>query len=271
MKSLYESLYESILDIDGSTLDQKGIKALLTQYGIETKGTGKNTVVAGDINIYLNHNSNGEVVLRTSNTFDTPVDELASISSLFPDGATLQTVNSFLFRKNEVHLSELPKNIKIQKYEISSLESLDMLDAEVGSVDTTVIDYDLLHTPALNHMSKYTDTLYIHPGTFVHNISKYDSLVDIKNCSFKNIIWQYGVYGFGIVDKFKSSMTISKYLIDNGQNCNFARRIKTWLKNNPNTNLILSGSRMVFEKLTIKNDEVVATKITQREINKLIQ
>ena len=266
-----KSLYESILDMDDNILDKNGIKALLSQYGIETKGTGKNTVVADNIYIYLNHNSNGEVVLRTSNTYDTPVDELASISSLFPDGATLQTVNSFSFRKNEVRLSELPKNIKIQKYEISGLESLDMLDAEVGSVGTTVSDFDLLNTPALNHMSKYTDTLYIHPVTFSHRISSYDSLVDIKNCSFKNIIWRYGVYGFGIMDKFKSSMTISKYLIDNGQNCNFARSIKTWLKNNPNTNLILSGSRMVFEKLTLKNDEVVATKITQREINKLIQ
>ena len=273
--------------MDDNILDKNSIKILLSQYGIRTRGTGKNTTVIDKI--YLNRNSNGEVVPFTWDMDDNNVsaDDVVSFSTLFPDGATLTAVG-IMHDDELIRLSGLPKNINVQKFYIAGSQTLNMLDARVGAVVCNNAHDETLKTSSINNMSEYTDTLVIldcYP-TYNGGYKGFDDILSIKNCPFKNIVWQYGARVFGLKCPKKQTVSIQTYLnsetIDlngeplqkqylvelSGQTSQFAIRIKDWLKNNPNTDLFLSWG-VNFEKLTMNGDKLIATKTSQAEINKL--
>lgn len=283
-----KSLYESILDIDDTKLDKNSINAILTKYGIKTRGSGKNTVVT--TMIYLKYNDKKEVVPYTWSMYSAKVsaNDIPSFSELFPDGATLSAVGR-MYKDDEIALSELPKNIKVQMCYINSVSTMNILDVEVGSVCLNGDHNKLLKTSSLNNISRYTDTLkilQILPNT-MGIYTGYEDLLDIKNCPFKNIVMQYGARLFGLNPPRKQDVTIQKYLTydklekngeywisqysdPSGQKSEFAQKVKNWIENNPKTTLIMSWGEP-FEKVSMEGDKLVATKMSQAEINKLIK
>lgn len=268
-----KSLYESILGIDDDVLNKvsaETLKSLMTKYHIYTRGSGKNIVVTDSI--YLKRNSMGEVVPFTSHMYNEHIspDDVPTLSTFFPDGATLTSVDH-IYKEEVVHLSELPANIRVKRYYIDDKSVVDGLDVKVDEV-LIWIATECLEPSILKRISGYTDTLYLpYVGSDTKHFGK---LVSIKNCPLKNLVWPHGAKVFGLQTPQFRECTIYSYLnTDNltlkgefvigahnlsGQNSKFANKIKTWIKNNPKTNLIMSWGDK-FEKLTVKNNEVVAT------------
>lgn len=242
-----KSLYESILDVDDTELDDASRKLLFSQLELHVEGTGANTYV--DSMVIMKENAAGELCPWSSGMNS---EDIPSLIELFPQGCTISRA---LFAAelrykhlNKHKLSELAKHkIYIHHFDLDSKDCLDALDTKVDVVELTCQYGDVhLNNSTFKRISKYADAAivdYLGPGSGVD----YKKLINMQDCPLSILAIKGGMKMFGMKNFISSGFRkIPAFMKDNSdpqaEGYPVIDKIKTWMKNNPKTSLLTTVS-----------------------------
>lgn len=274
--------------MDDEKMDDTSIKMMLDQMGLETKGSGKGTAIMSMVNLMVN--KDGE--LTHWGRMD--LSQAPSLVSLFPEGCTIRNciydhdMSSDLIKSHK--LSELTShNIKINMFDINTERNVSALDTDVDMVGLLAFRNIEVEMWIFKKISQYTDAVYIevpYPGN-----QEYERLVYMSKCPLSTVIINGGLRMFypyygsrwgekdGVKQYLESLYKAKQHGALVGADMRTLHNIKTWLKDNPKTSLIMSpdyakqaNHHIKYEKLYLSPDgEVKATdQLTPKE-NKLIK
>lgn len=295
MKSLYEHLYESILNTDDQKLDAASqdikdseLKAMWDKYGLEVVKGPKGLTVANPV--LLSMNDRGEAIIHThrvTRTLDDLSHDEPSVATMFPDGVVLNKVlaDHYTFRYAPYgKVSDLPRNVVIEELNVLTHKTLETIDRKINRVVYNV-EWDSVND-VHKSMIRMDWTKYVHTLVALNmENSKYYvefwDLMDMKNCPIKNVIILSGGMMFGLYVPQISTELIGEIEPDDIDDPkqkeaydNFVENTKTWIKNNPKPNLFMNWqmqgaapipkwyiiddfwTKQIIEQVTLKGDDL---------------
>lgn len=277
MRSLYETILDVDLDKGTNDIEKININLLRDEYGLYDLELHGSKPYIPDLCITVN--KDGEwtpKIMRSKYENNAPL-----LFELFPMGLDVKN----LYFSTEVtigdvtlqnKMSDLAKHgINISNVEIRSIYELDAFDIKVDHV--TLSNTFLHSSPRVDtkyyipRISKYTDNLTICVNFDEFNWTTPDtqvvSLKTLTGCPIKNLFIPQGGCVFGLQPlPYKKSQKISTFLkrkadingnrvsiiTDDSQWVDIEDNIKTWLKNNPHTNLYLTWGDFDASKKNVK-------------------